>query len=94
MTGPTFDWDAKKAAGNWRKHRVPFEEALTAFRDPLAKIHADPEHSELEERDILIGHSTSGHLVLVAFTERRGTIRLISARETTRRERQAYEQKS
>lgn len=49
MTGPTFEWDAKKATSNWSK-QVSFEEALTVFWDPLAKIHTDPEHPEAGER--------------------------------------------
>jgi uncharacterized DUF497 family protein len=68
-----------------------FDEAATVFQDPLAKI-PDPDHSESENRAILIGHSTAGRLLLVAFTDRKGNIRLISARETTRRERKEYEE--
>jgi len=92
MDAPTFDWDPAKAAANVEKHRVSFEEAVTAFQDPLAKVHPDPDHSELERREILIGHSVRRRLLLVAFTHRQGKIRLISARKVTRRERQDYEE--
>ena len=60
MSPLTFEWDPRKAAANLRKHRVSFEEALTAFRDPVAKIHSDPDHSVGERREILVGHSAQG----------------------------------
>jgi hypothetical protein len=56
---PEFEWDAKKAADNLKKHRVAFEEALTVFADPLANIFDDPDHSESERRELIIGHSAS-----------------------------------
>jgi uncharacterized protein len=59
--------------------------------DPLAKIHSDPDHSQRERREILIGHSAQGFLLLV-FTERESKIRRVSARKVTRRERRAYEE--
>jgi uncharacterized protein len=92
MQAPTFEWDLVKAAANVKRHGVSFEEALTAFQDPLAKVHNDPDHSESERREILIGHSARRRLLLVAFTDRQGKIRLISARKVTRRERQEYEE--
>jgi uncharacterized DUF497 family protein len=92
MDAPTFEWDPAKAAANVKTHGVSFEEAVTVFQDPLAKVHPDPDHSESERREILIGHSVQGRLVLVAFTDRQGKIRLISAREVTRRERRDYEE--
>ena len=87
-----FTWDPAKAASNLRKHGVSFEEALTVFGDPLARIHDDPHHSERERREIIVGHSTKGRLLLVSFTERSGVIRLISARGATRHERKDYEE--
>jgi uncharacterized DUF497 family protein len=51
-------------------HGVPFEEAVTVFQDPLAQIHPDPDHSESEPREILIGHSAERRFLLVAFTDR------------------------
>ncbi len=92
MNGPSFEWDLAKAAANLRKHRVSFGEAIAAFQDPLAKIHADPAHSAVERREILVGHSSTGRLLLVAFTARGGRIRVISARRATRREQRAYEE--
>lgn len=87
-----FTWDPKKAAANLRKHGVSFEEALTVFSDPLARIHDDPVHSARESREIIVGHSTNGRVLLVSFTERSGVIRLISARRATRQERKDYEE--
>ncbi len=92
MDVPTFEWDAAKAEANLKRHGVSFEEAVTVFQDPLAKVHADPDHSESEAREILIGHSARGRLLLVAFTDRQGKIRLISARKVTRSERRGYEE--
>jgi uncharacterized protein len=82
----------RKGRANFEKHGVPFEEAATVFQDPLARVHPDPDHSESEARGILIGRSGKGRLLLVAFTDRQGKIRLISARKVTRRERRDYEE--
>jgi hypothetical protein len=92
MTGPTFEWDPAKAAANILEHGVSFEEAATVFHDPLAKIHDDPDHSATERRDIIIGQSRQGRMLVVSFTERGSNIRLISARPVTRRERRDYEE--
>jgi hypothetical protein len=92
MTVPTFEWDRRKAETNREKHGVRFEEAVTVFRDPLGRVHVDPHHSDWEPREILIGHSSRGRLLLVAFTDRRGTIRVISARRATPGERRDYEE--
>ena len=86
-----FTWDRAKADANRRKHRVSFEEALTVFGDRLARIHDDPLHSGQERREIIIGHSAKDRLLLISFTERNGTIRLITARRTTRHEHEDYE---
>ena len=87
-----FAWDARKAAANLRKHGVSFAEAATAFGDPLSITIADPDHSVTETRFILIGRSRNDHLVVVAHMERGETIRLISARPASRRERDRYEE--
>jgi uncharacterized protein len=92
MDAPTFEWDPAKATANAKAHGVSFEEAVTVFQDPMAKVHPDPDHSESERREILIGHSMQARLLLVAFTDRQGKIRLISARRVTRRERREYEE--
>jgi len=90
--GLRFEWDPKKAAANLAKHGVSFEEGLTVFSDPLARIFDDEDHSIEEEREIIIGHSTKHRLLLVCFTARAGSIRIFSARKATRREHQDYEE--
>jgi uncharacterized protein len=89
-----FTWDARKAKANLKKHGVTFTEAATAFADPLSITIPDPEHSDIEERFILIGQSQHQHLVVVAHVERGDVIRIISARPANRRERTAYEEGS
>lgn len=90
---PEFEWDARKAAENWRKHQVRFAEALTAFADPLSVTVPDPDHSDAEEaRYILIGRSERGRPLVVSHAERGAAIRLISARQATRHERGRYEE--
>jgi uncharacterized DUF497 family protein len=79
-----FEWDPEKASENLTKHGVDFVEAMTVFGDPL-------EHSERERRALSMGQSSAGRLLVVAYTEREGRIRLISAREATARERKSYE---
>ncbi len=87
-----FEWDLKKAALNLSKHGVSFEEALTVFADPLAKIFDDESHSIGEQREIVIGHSVNQNLLLVCFTAEEESIRIFSAREATKRERKDYEE--
>lgn len=87
-----FEWDESKAAANLKKHGVSFEEAKTVFDNPLALIFDDEAHSINEQREIIIGHSRKNRLLLVCFTERPGTIRIISARIATRKEREDYEE--
>ena len=89
-----FEWDPVKAASNFKKHKVSFDEAVTVFRDPLARIVDDPDHSAEEHREIAIGYSLLNRLLFVFFTERDvGTVRVFSARLATRRERQDHEEK-
>jgi hypothetical protein len=88
-----FEWDPKKASQNKHKHGVSFLEASTAFADPLSLTIFDPDHSEAEDRFLLLGQATSGHLLVVCHTDRGGTIRIISARPADRRERAQYESK-
>jgi uncharacterized protein len=87
-----FEWDRKKAAATLSKHRVAFEEALTVFGDPLAKIFDDEDHSIEEQREIIIGHSSQGRLMIVCFTAQGESVRIFSARTATRRERRDYEE--
>jgi len=88
-----FEWNINKAVKNLRKHGVSFSEAATVFGDDLAAIIADPDHSFDEDRYIVIGLSNHRRLLLVAYTERDDTIRIISARELTLAEQKAYEEK-
>lgn len=91
MSDLAFEWDPIKAERNRRKHGITFEEASTVFDDPLAVIFDDESHSAYEPREIIVGHSVQNNLVLVCFTERNGSIRIISARRATPGERQDYE---
>ena len=90
--GLIFEWDPEKAEINKRKHGVSFEEAATAFGDALSITVPDPDHSVGEHRFIFIGRTHTGKTVVVAHSERRNRIRLISARRATRREMRAYEE--
>ncbi len=90
---PVFEWDNRKARSNFRKHRVQFTEAASVFSDPLARIFPDEAHSRNEVREIIIGHSTAKHLLLVCFTEQVvDHIRIISARRATKTEQRDYEE--
>jgi len=86
-----FEWDGDKAAKNRTKHNVSFEEAVTVFYDPLAVTFDDPNHSQSERRLITVGYSSQGQLLVVCHTERRGAVRLISARRATGHERKRHE---
>ena len=87
-----FEWDPNKAAANLRKHGVSFDEAITAFGDPLSILLPDPDHSVGEERYVVLGTSNVGRLLVVTFVERPPRTRIISARLATRRERHDYEE--
>lgn len=86
-----FEWDDDKAASNEVKHGVSFIEAETVFADPLALTGYDPDHSEEEDRYITMGTSLEGRLLVISHTDREDRVRIISAREATRRERKDYE---
>jgi uncharacterized DUF497 family protein len=86
-----FEWDDDKAASNERGHGVTFDEAATAFYDPLQVAFYDPDHSDEEDREILVAHSDQGRLLLVVYTLRGEAIRIISARPTTRKAARDYE---
>jgi hypothetical protein len=86
-----FEWDPPKAASNATKRAVSFEEAMTAFADPLARIFGDPDHSAAEHREILVGHSASLRLLVVGFVEHESGVRIFSARAATSRERRDHE---
>ena len=88
-----FEWDPSKAESNRVKHGVSFTEASTVFGDPLSLTIFDPDHSDDEDRFLILGTSSAGQLLVVSHTCRNDTIRLISARPATRRERLHYESK-
>ena len=91
--GLQFEWDKNKAESNLKKHKTSFDEASTVFDDPLALIFHDEDHSLLEPREIIIGHSLTDRLLLVSFVERtEGVLRIISARLATKKERMDYEE--
>jgi uncharacterized DUF497 family protein len=90
-----FDWDQAKAASNAVKHGVTFEEAMTVFRDPLARSILDPDHGAGEERWITLGEASTGNLLVVVHTwadmdADRSAVRIISARQPTRNEARQY----
>ena len=87
-----FEWDTKKAESNLRKHKVSFEEASTAMKDPMSATGADPDHSITEERYITFGVSERGRLLVVAHTDEGVAIRIISARMANKGERKIYEE--
>ena len=92
MGGVTFEWDARKADANFKKHRVTFEDAAGVFLDPLAMTYVDPDDALRERREITIGCTMKAHLVFVSHCERGKRIRIISARLATRSERRQYEE--
>ncbi|MBI2061317.1 MAG: BrnT family toxin [Nitrospirae bacterium] len=89
-----FEWDPEKAAGNFAKHGLSFEKAITAFDDPYALIAPDPGHSTpAEVREWLIGQSDSSIVVVVFTVIQLGNVyRIISARKAIRKERRRYEE--
>lgn len=87
-----FRWDVRKARANQQKHRVTFTEAETVFFNGLSKIHDDPDHSEGERRELIVGHSALGRLLIISFVEHNDYIRIINARKTTMREQHDYEE--
>ena len=87
-----FEWDPRKAAANFRKHGVSFEDAESVFADERARLIDDPDHSVDEELFLLLGLSSSLRLLVVAhcYREAGGIIRIISARKATREEQGFY----
>ncbi len=87
-----FEWDPKKAAANLRKHGVSFEDAQTVFAGENAKLIDDPDHSEEEDRFVLLGLSSSLRLLVACHCYRSGgkVIRIMSARKAEGHERNSY----
>lgn len=92
MSELRFEWDPRKNRANRRKHGISFEEAATIFFDEGAKIAHDPDHSEREDRFLIIGFSLRARLLLVCFCERgpAEVVRIISARKATTKEETQY----
>ena len=92
MSELQFEWDERKAAANLKKHGVSFEEAKSAFYDEGAKLIDDPDHSEDEDRFVLLGLSSNLRILVVCHCYRteENVIRIISARKATARERETY----
>ena len=93
MDGLKFEWDRRKETANRKKHGLSFSEAKTAFFDENARVIADPDHSDEEDRFILLGLSSQLRLLVVChcYREDEDTIRIISARKATRSEQRTYE---
>lgn len=89
-----FEWDRRKAISNERKHNVSFGEAVSVFRDALSVTYPDVDHSQEEDRFLIIGLSSSGNIVVISHTFRDEAIRIISARKATTKERSFYEQQA
>jgi len=87
-----FEADPIKATENLKKHKVSFEEAASVFGDPMAYTFVDPDHSVGEKRWLTFGMSVLDRVLAVIYTERRGKVRLISARRATKHERSIYEE--
>jgi len=87
-----FEWNPNKAKKNVEKHGISFDEAATVFSDQLSMTYDDPDHSFGENRHIIIGMSHRDKLLLVSHLEKDDIVRIISARQLTRKERKQYEQ--
>jgi uncharacterized protein len=87
-----FEWNPEKAKSNLAKHNVSFEEASSVFANPLSETFDDPDHSEVEQRFIIIGHSDNERLLFISHADDGKKVRIIGAREVTRAERNQYEQ--
>jgi len=92
MADLKFEWDPRKAAANQKKHGVSFEEAVTAFSDEQGRVIPDPDHSDEEDRFILLGMSWSLRVLVVChcYREASDVIRVFSARKANRAERAQY----
>jgi uncharacterized protein len=93
----SFEWDPAKVRENAAKHGIAFELAASVLQDPLALTVYDEDHSETEERWVTLGCAEDGKLLVVIHTFKDSgatgaTVRIISAREATRQERNNYEQ--
>jgi len=92
MNKINFSWDKNKAQINLKKHRISFEEAKTVFDDENARLIFDPDHSEDENRFLLLGYSNTSRILTVVhcYRDDEQNIRIISARKSTKREENQY----
>jgi len=92
MITPRFEWEPRKANANLKKHGITFEEAKSVFYDDHAKLLDDPDHSDEEERFVLLGLSHTLRVLLVCHCYRSegNIIRIISARKATTKESKDY----
>jgi uncharacterized DUF497 family protein len=92
MSYLSFEWDERKNASNKKKHGISFEEAKSVFTDQFARLISDPDHSDDEDRFILLGTSIQSKLLVVCHCIRMNdSIRIISARKADKQEREIYE---
>ena len=92
MSYLSFEWDERKNSSNQKKHGVSFEEAKSVFTDQFARLISDPDHSDNEDRFILLGTSIHSKLLVVCHCIRLNeSIRIISARKADKQEREIYE---
>jgi uncharacterized DUF497 family protein len=91
----SFEWDSQKNASNKKKHGISFEEAKTSFYDPSARLISDPDHSDEEERFVLLGFSERLRVLVVSHCYRKGAsvIRIISARKANKSEQSLYKER-
>ncbi len=90
----SFEWDEEKAAENYRKHKITFEEGVMVFGDLFSVTIDDPVHSANEQRFVDIGASEEGRVLVVSYTERGTQVRIMSCRKATRNERRQYEERT
>ncbi|MBI4668894.1 MAG: BrnT family toxin [Elusimicrobia bacterium] len=88
-----FEWDEHNAIKNWKKHKVRHSECEEIFFDPGLKILPDETHSAIENRFLALGMTKEGRYLFAVFTQRGGKIRVISARDMSRKERKTYHEK-
>jgi uncharacterized DUF497 family protein len=89
---PNFEWDEDKAKANLKKHGISFDEGATVFINASSVTIPDPDHSTGEQRYVDIGSSERGRVLVVVYTERGESIRIISCRKATASERRVYEE--
>lgn len=90
----SFDWDEGNIEKNWQKHKVHFKEAEEIFLNKPVIIIEDPKHSDIEQRFVAYGQTNLNRKLTVFFTIRRNKVRVVSARDQSRKERRLYEKEA